>query len=360
MADSSHFTQALAAYCRKPSQYRVVVLGSGNINDTYLIQGQNSFVLQRLNATVFVHPLRVIENFLKINDFLADRPTPSDPLLQLASPVTALDGRVYYRDGSGHFWRAQTYIPHRSCRTLKDPAAVRQVGVTLGLFHHQLQNLDTAELADPLPGFHLLSGYLGEFDAALAQMNPDIDEPLRFCLQCVDRFRLRALRLEEAKRAGILRLQPVHGDPKLDNFLFTKECKAFGLLDLDTVGPGLVHCDLGDCLRSSCNLAGEAGGDGREVVFNLQLCRALLDGYFSVQGGMGANQRGYIFDGILTLCFELGLRFLTDYLQGNRYFKIQHQDDNLRRAARQFRLTADVAAKEQQIRVLVERAAVPE
>ena len=159
--------------------------------------------------------------------------------------------------------------------------------------------------------------------------------------------------LEDAKISGILTIQTIHGDPKIDNFLFNDQGLADGMLDLDTVGVGLVHFDLGDCLRSCCNRVGEGGTDSLPVSFDLQFCQALLQGYFS-EGHqlLSAGQRAYIYDAVLAITFELGVRFFTDHLRGNSYFKVRQDGDNLARATRQFNLTEDIVAKEKEIRFL--------
>lgn len=360
MIDDSLLQEAVSAYCRKPSQWMKDPLGSGNINDTYAVRRADAcFVLQRINSAVFTNPLAVIENFEKITRHLARKKSSAGFRFEVASPIMTLSGASAYIDRSGGFWRAQSYIPHTSTQVLADRRQARQVGAILGCFHHLLTDLDVTALADPLPGFHNLSRYLQVYDGICHTIAAKRDGDLQFCLEAVDRYRSSASILEHARKAGVLRLQPVHGDPKVDNFLFNRSLEPFGLLDLDTVAQGLVHCDLGDCLRSCCNKTGEAGRDcSSDATFDLGLSKAVLDGYFSVQAMVGETQRYYIFDAILLLCFELGLRFLTDYLDGNRYFKIKGEKDNLLRAVTQFRLTADVAQKEQQIRRLATSAAL--
>lgn len=358
MNHASSLNNVLAAYCPEPSGLRVAPLGAGNINDTYLVQsGDGAFVLQRINSRVFPYPLRVISNFGKITTYLRPERPFSAPRLRVASPVRTLAGCSHYVDENGDYWRAQTFIPHRSKRALNDQREAGQVGVILAAFHSRLVDFKSLGLDDPLPGFHNLALYLRAFDTVSREMSRKTGRRLRYCLDIVKKYRDRAATLRRAVDAGILKLQPVHGDPKLDNFLFNDRDECFGVLDLDTVSIGLVHHDIGDCLRSCCNPAGETGGDNLQVTFDLQTCRALLEGYFSVIRDMGEQQRHYIFDGLLLICFELGLRFLTDYLDGNQYFRVEKDDDNLAKAVNQFRLTADVDRKENTIRNLVEQVA---
>ncbi len=165
-----------------------------------------------------------------------------------------------------------------------------------------------------------------------------------FCLATIDRYRPQAATLVSARDAGILTVQPIHGDPKVDNFIFDDQGEVLGLLDLDTVAMGLLHYDLGDCLRSCCNRGGEAGSNDMPITFDLSFCQALLDGYFcGPEKLLSKEQRGFIFDGVLLICFELGVRFFTDHLRGNPYFKVQQDGDNLLRAVNQFRLADNIA-----------------
>ncbi len=354
MAGESIPPDVLGAFCGDPGGCAVTPLGCGNINDTFLIRSAtSSFVLQKINSDVFPDPLRVIENFQRITSHLQHKNDGAKERLQVASPVPTLDNYPCYRDSTGAFWRGQSYLTHASCRVLTDPAQARRVGQVLARFHRLAADLQAQALRDPLPGFHNLPGYLHDYDRAVRGMKIPLGEEYAFCLATIDRYRPQATTLEDARQAGILVLQPIHGDPKVDNFLFNEQGQVLGLLDLDTVAMGLVHHDLGDCLRSCCNRTGETGADVRSVTFDLPLCRALLDGYFSGPDQvLTKTQREYIFAGVLLISFELGLRFFTDHLQGNRYFKVRREDENLLRAVGQFHLAHDIAGKEQDIRAM--------
>lgn len=354
MADEIFPYSVLAAFCKDPATCTVTPLGFGNINDTYLVQSpSHCFVLQKINSDVFPEPLRVIENFYTISNHLAGKEAIVRQQLQLAVPVLTIDRRRSYKDGSGAFWRGQSYLPHKSCRVLASSEQARRVGVGLAIFHRLIGDLDGRELFDPLPGFHNLPGYLESFDRAMQNIKTVASGEFRFCVATIDRYRSQAATLVKAREAGILTLQPIHGDPKADNFIFGDRGEVQGLLDLDTVAMGLVHYDLGDCLRSCCNRVGETGKDDMPITFDLSFCHALLDGYFSGPDKLlSKEQRGYIFDGVLLICFELGVRFFTDHLCGNPYFKVQKDGDNLQRAVNQFRLADSIAEREKDIRAM--------
>lgn len=354
MADEVVQHDVLEAFCKDPASCTVRPLGLGNINDTYLVRSAtHSFVLQRINSDVFPEPLRVIENFHKITNHLSKKRGEIGGQLQLAVPELTLENLLFYCDNKGAFWRGQSYLPHKSCQVLAGPGQARRVGRALATFHLLVGDLEEQEILDPLPGFHNLPRYLEEYDRENHGLETGVGEEFRFCLTAIDRYRQKAATLENARHAGILTLQPIHGDPKVDNFLFNDQGEVIGLLDLDTVAMGLVHYDLGDCLRSCCNRLGETGGAVSPITFDMNFCRALLDGYFSGPEKMlSQEQRAYIFDGVLLICFELGVRFFTDHLRGNLYFKVQQNGDNLLRAVNQFRLADDIAEREQEIRAM--------
>lgn len=354
MAVAADVRQAARAFCRDGGGCPIDPLGNGNINLTYLVRSKaGPFVLQRINRQVFPYPLRIIENFAKVSLHLAKMQGQSETRFRSARPVPTLTGGLYFHDAQGEYWRGQTYLPHPGCGDLAFPGQAFQVGRALASFHGLASGLDIQDLLDPLPGFHDLPGYLREFDRLGTSGRSLSQAGEQFCCLAIETHRDRATRLAAAKDAGIFSLQPIHGDPKIDNFLFDGQGLADGMLDLDTVGPGIVPSDLGDCLRSCCNRGGEGGGGA--VSFDLGLCRELLAGYFSQQRQHPRTpQREYIFDAVLAITFELGLRFFSDHLRGNIYFKVEYAGENLLRAKRQFLLVEDIIAKESQIRRLPE------
>lgn len=346
--------EAAAAFCRDGGSCQVMSLGDGNINDTFLVRGgATSFVLQRINSRVFPEPLRVIHNFEKITRHLLDSQQKRGLSLQTALPVRTLGGALFYRDPQGEFWRGQTCLAGASCRALAGIERVERAGRALAKFHLLAADLDVASLLEPLPGFHNLPGYMAEFDRVMGTHARVIDKEGGYCLAMIERFAAGTSVLEDARTAGILTVQPIHGDPKIDNFIFADDGLADGLLDFDTVGGGLVHYDLGDCLRSCCNRAGETGAATSYVLLDLDYCRSLLAGYFSCAPKLlDEVQREYIFPAVLLITFELGVRFFTDHLRGNTYFKVHGDGENLARAVCQFRLVEDIAGKEKKIRLL--------
>lgn len=315
-------------------------LGAGNVNESWrATTASGTYVLQRLNPHVFPDPGLVQNNLAVLTRHLSSRLKQLDtdfiPLQLFRSP----GGSCSYTASDKAWWRLLSYIDQsRTVDSLSSTDQAREIGRTLGLFHTLCASLDPSSLADPLPGFHNTPLYLAQYDALAAdRANESAD-----CQECISSHRQDVSLLEDAREQGRLRQQVIHGDPKAANFLFAKHgSKVISLIDLDTVKPGLLLHDIGDCLRSCCNRSGEEAQT--KVHFDPQLFAALLKGYFCSAADLPTrDDQGLITDAARLISFELGLRFYTDYLVGNKYFKVDHPGQNLFRARIQFALVQSI------------------
>jgi Ser/Thr protein kinase RdoA (MazF antagonist) len=347
--------------------------GSGNVNDTFLVTvGRDQphlpqekapelrFILQRLNTEVFRQPELVMGNLGIVAEHVGRRlkqqPLTRGRRFELPRVLHTPDGLDHVYDAAGSFWRALTFIDRaETFDIIQNQSHGREVGHALGLFHHLLADLPAHYLADPLPGFHVTPGYLRHYDKILASRIVPPSPEVAHCLRFVEERRVWAGVLEEAKRQGKLKERVIHGDPKVNNVMLDIEShEAVALVDLDTVNPGLVHYDIGDCLRSCCNPLGEETEAWQEVHFEPDLAYAILAGYLPwARNFLRASDYAYLYDAIRLLAFELGLRFFTDYLAGNVYFKARQPDHNLARALVQFQLTASIEDQAGAIRAII-------
>lgn len=339
--------------------------GSGNINDTFLVSLQSKkedkVILQRINDQVFVRPERIMSNMRIVTDHIRQRLNHEERVdtgrgWEIPRIFPAKDGKDYFFDSAHSCWRAMGFISGSTVTSVLDTETAREVGYGLGRFHSLASDLDTEKLYDTLEGFHITPWYLRLFDDAL-KTTELIDTSSReaFCMQFIRERRPWASVLEDAKEKGILFLRPIHGDPKFDNILLDEAGKAIALIDLDTVKPGLVHYDIGDCIRSCCNSHEEDDRNVEDVNFRTDFFRAAFQGYLSAAHDLlGTDDYAYLYDSIRLIAFELGLRFFTDYLKGNVYFKAKEKDDNLLRALVQFKLTESIESQESEIRSIIE------
>jgi Ser/Thr protein kinase RdoA (MazF antagonist) len=339
--------------------------GNGNINDTFLVtldsQAEKHFILQRLNTLVFLQPELVMLNMRTFTEHVRQRlqsapPTP-DRRWEVVRVLLAQNGQDHWIDPGGSFWRAISFVDGaQSFEIIEDIGHAREVGYALGMFHHLLSDLDTERLADTLEGFHITPRYLLHYDGVLEKIRPSKSPEVAYGLRFVSERRDWAHVLENGRAEGRLRLRPIHGDPKVNNVMIDSGTgEAISIVDLDTVKPGLVHYDIGDCLRSGCNLLGEDAEQWQLVRFDPELCQAILQGYLSLaKDFLTDNDYDYLYDAIRLISFELGLRYFTDYLEGNVYFKANHPEHNLARALIQFKLTESIESQERTIRLIIQ------
>jgi Ser/Thr protein kinase RdoA (MazF antagonist) len=285
-----------------------------------------------------------------------------DRVWQMPRIIGAKDGRDYVLDDHGDVWRVITRIMSaHAFDVAQGPEHALECGAALGHFHYLVSDMNPASLTDPLPGFHVTSGYLKAYDATLEKASArellGASVEARRMAKFVEERRELALCLEKAEARGELVKRMFHGDPKVNNIMIDDvTAKGTAMIDLDTVSPGLIHMDFGDALRSICNPAGEEESNLAKVVFDEDLAAAFCKGYMREAGSFLTDaDRAYLYDSIRLLPFELGLRFFQDYLNGNVYFKTREPEQNLNRARVQFRLCESVEARERSIRGFLER-----
>jgi Ser/Thr protein kinase RdoA (MazF antagonist) len=339
--------------------------GSGIIHDTYLVKLSSqagSFILQRINTKVFKQPELIMHNMRLLCEHIHDlkrsdgRRVDSD--WQMLHIISTRDSRDFFIDPEGDFWRALSFI--RDAHPLEKIASLdnaREVGRALGIFHHQTSTLAPDLLHDTLPGFHNIENYLSQYDLVLSsEISEDLTEPDKYCRQFVEDRRSWAPVLENGREQKKLQMRIIHGDPKINNIMMDNRTgNAVSIIDLDTVKPGLLLYDIGDCLRSCCNITGEEVDDFDAVQFDLGRCEAALSGYMEeADGCLTAQDFNFLFDAIRLIPFELGIRFYTDYLEGNLYFKVSSPTQNLDRAMVQFRLVESIEQQEDRIRAIIE------
>jgi len=344
--------------------------GRGNVNDTYLGVFRTTFseervIIQRINRRVFQQPEWIMANMRVVTEHVHRRleaeADMADRIWQLPRVIPGADGRDYFIDGDGEYWRAITLIASAtSYERAQGIEHAVEVGTVLGQFHRLISDLDPKLLRDTLPGFHVTPGYLARYDETLrsekAQKTVATSMEARRLSRFVEQRRAFAGVLEAAFASGALQTRLIHGDPKVTNIMiddFTG--KGTSIVDLDTVKPGLIHYDFGDALRSICNAEGEETEWLHKVVFDLDLCEAFVKGYMrNAQDFLTEADRMHLFDAVRLLAFELGLRFFQDYLAGNVYFKVGAPEQNLNRARVQFRLCESIEAREKMIREVLD------
>ena len=335
---------------------KVKEFGNGNINDTYIVTldsvDKNKFVLQRINTHVFKQPQLIMQNMRAFTEHVHRRVHAEGHSWDAPRVIAAKNGSDYFMDEDNNFWRAISFVDNaQSHDTIKDLNHAREVGHALGMFQNLISDLPIESLADTLEGFHITPRYLQKYYWVLSQNGIHTSPEVKHGMKFIDDRREFAHVLENAN----LSLRPIHGDPKVNNVMIhTETGKAVSIVDLDTVKPGLVHYDIGDCLRSGCNPLGEDAEDWEAVHFDPEIGSAILEGYLTeARAFLTEADYDQIFNAIRLIAFELGLRFFTDHLAGDVYFKVKYPGHNLHRALVQFKLTESIEAHEADIRHII-------
>ncbi|WP_322174325.1 phosphotransferase enzyme family protein [Acutalibacter caecimuris] len=330
--------QVLQAFSLSPSADLRDMLG-GHINDTYLVDG--TYVLQRINHFVFPHPEHIMENMLGVTRFLREKilQRGGDPERESLQVVLTGAGDPFYRDEEGNYWRCTLYVQATSSfETPDSPDMLFEAGRAFGDFQAMLNGYPADTLHEIIKDFHNTPVRLSQLEAAAAADPKGRLKEVAAELEFAFSRREDAGLLTGLLAAGRLPLRVTHNDTKMSNILFDETTKkAVCVIDLDTVMPGLTAFDFGDSIRAGASTAAEDETDLSKVRFDMQLYRAYTRGFLSTAGAaLTEEELDTLPDGAWAMTYEVGVRFLTDYLNGDVYFRTTHPRHNLDRARNQF------------------------
>lgn len=342
--------------------------GSGHINDTFLIRQDAKgkevcYILQRINHHIFKDPVSLMKNIKGVTEFLRARieENGGDAERETLNLVKTKDGGYYYVDSDGNYWRAYLFIAGASCYNLVEkPDDFYQSGKAFGHFQRLLAEYPAKELAETIPNFHNTPMRFERFKQALKDdvcgRAASVREEIAFVM---DREKDMA-KAQSMLEAGELPLRVTHNDTKLNNIMIDDRTgEAVCIVDLDTVMPGLSIFDFGDSIRFGANTAEEDETDLSKVSLSLSLFDIYTKGFLEgSRGKLTENEVSMLPMGAKLMTLECGMRFLTDYLQGDTYFKIHRENHNLDRCRTQFALVADMEKKWKKMEEIVKRYGV--
>lgn len=338
--------------------------GEGHINETYAVymptdKGEEfAYILQRVNNNVFKDPAGVMENIFGVTEYLRNvvREEGGDPDRETLSCIKTKNGCTYFEDSEGQPWRSYHYIRNSVCYQLvENPEQFYQSGASFGHFLKQLGSYPAASLKETIPNFHNTVNRFENFQIALKR---DIKNRAVTCkpeIQFVLDRKEDCKVLVEQQENGTLPIRVTHNDTKLNNILFDADTgKGLCIIDLDTIMPGLAANDFGDSIRFGAATAEEDEKDLSKMHFDISLYELYTKGYLEeTRDVLTPEEAVSLAWGARLMTLECGMRFLTDYLQGDTYFKTAYPEHNLVRARTQFRLVEEM---EQQFDKMIEIA----
>ncbi|MDL2294726.1 aminoglycoside phosphotransferase family protein [Ruminococcaceae bacterium OttesenSCG-928-D13] len=325
--------------------------GEGHINDTYRLgvragEGETRrFILQRLNTQVFKDPKGLMDNVTAVTRYLekamGGEGAPHGGQAEILRVIPTKAGENHLTLPNGEVWRAYNFIEGGvSFQTADDPRLIAASAHAFGRFARLLDGFPAESLHETIPKFHDTRSRLADFEKALAADCHGRAAACRPEIEFVQAHAQDCAMLMNLLEAGELPARVTHNDTKLNNVLINPETMhGVCVIDLDTVMPGLIHNDFGDAIRTCASTAAEDEQDLNKVRFDFEKYRLYAESYLAEVGGiLRPKEREMLPWGARLMTLECGMRFLTDHLQGDVYFKIHRPGHNLDRARTQFRL----------------------
>ncbi len=346
--------EAIAAWSRIGRLTYLEPYGNGHINDTFLAVAEDGkrYIMQRINHSVFPRPDQIMENISAVTAHIKGKTGDARSTL---SVIPTDSGELYFKDSIGSFWRIYDFCEGT---VAKDSVTCKEEFIAcaeaFGRFQGQLADFDAERLYEAIKDFHntekRYKNLMRAVEADACGRADSVRAEIEFAMARKD----FACLLERARERGELPLRVTHNDTKLNNILFDeKSGEPVCVIDLDTVMPGYSVNDFGDSIRFGANTAAEDERDLSRVSLDLELYRAYADGFVrGCEGKLTQKELELLPIGARMMTFECGMRFLTDYLEGDHYFRVSREGHNLDRCRCQFALVADMEKKEEQMKIV--------
>jgi len=333
--------------------------GNGHINDTYLIQ-PNKYILQRINTAIFKNPDTLMENILNVTEYLKKKikEEGGDPERETLSVVTTKDGKNYlkYENDIDNCFRVYNFIQDTiPIETPENPKQLYNAARGFAKFQKRLNDFPADSLYETIENFHntrvRFDNLLEAIEKDIAGRVKDVKEEIEFALSQKDWIGV----VVDGLKDGSIPLRVTHNDTKINNVLFDKNTEeAICVIDLDTVMPGSLLYDFGDALRIGAATSAEDETDLDKLWFDLEYFEAFAKGFAEEIGDCITEKEVELLPfSAKLLTYECGIRFLTDYLNGDTYFKIHRPNHNLDRARTQFKLVKDIDSKFDEMKKII-------
>ncbi|MBE6583613.1 MAG: aminoglycoside phosphotransferase family protein [Ruminococcaceae bacterium] len=338
---------------------------NGHINRTYFLTYKNGeqtkrYVMQMINTDIFKKPDEVMENIVGVTEHIRKGYVEKgiDPTRRALNVIWTKSGKWGHVDRRGTYWRMYDFVEDSDCFMAVESAEMfEKVAYAFGQFQMQLKDFDASKLHESIPNFHNTEWRFDNLLTAIKENRSGrahlIPDDIKFAL---DRKHITSY-INKGIANGTLSLRVTHNDTKLNNIMMDHETgEGICVIDLDTVMPGSVLADFGDSIRFGASSAAEDETDLSKVYCRLDMFEAFAKGFIEgLEGSLSESEIRALPMGAMILTYETGIRFLSDYLDGDVYFRTEYPDHNLDRARNQFKLVADMEAKMAEMDAIVEK-----
>lgn len=333
----------------------------GHINGTYFVTCDNGkkYVLQKINTHVFTDPESLMHNFVSVTQFLKKKVIAAggDPEREALGVIPARDGQYFVRDGE-EYWRLLVYITNAtSYQSAENPVLFANAAYAFGKFQRLLSDFPASTLVETIPNFHNTVSRYNDLLAAIERDAAGRAATVAREIEFIKARRDKCSFIVDRIASGEFPLRVTHNDTKLNNIMIDNDTlEGICVIDLDTVMPGAVHNDFGDAIRFGASNAAENERDLDLVYVRLDLYETYVEGFLrGLDNSLSEAEVRTLPMGAYVLTLEQGIRFLTDYLDGDTYFAVHREGENLDRARTQLKLVYDTESKFDQLNALIDK-----
>jgi thiamine kinase-like enzyme len=351
----------------KLSNYQITKLDKGHINDTYIVEGsKEKYILQRINHEIFKDVPGLINNILLVTKHIASkldirhktqvsRQSENDEfLIQKLILFPTKEQKYYYKDDDENYWRMYNFIEGASYNIIDKPVRAYKAGKAFGKFQEMLSDLPADLLTETIPNFHNMKTRYEAFKAIVNKDSVNRVNKVKTEIQFIEAHIGEMLGMQELIDNGEIPLRITHNDTKVNNILFNRNDDPVCIVDLDTVMPGSVLYDFGDAIRTAANTASEDEADLSLVKMNIELFEAYTKGYLDIaRSFLNKAEIENLALSAKYITFIMGLRFMTDYIDGDNYYKIHYENQNLQRAKVQFKLVESMDKQFEEMKKII-------
>lgn len=346
----------LAAFGLSNHKFRTERFGQGHINNTILlhqVDGSGNYVLQRINTHVFRNPEIIAANHRMAADYLA----ATHPEYFFVSPMRTLQGSELF-ENNGEFWRLLPFVPHGiALQEADNPTQAFEAAKQFGRLTRNLTFIDLYEFQPSIPNFHNLTLRYSSFQDAIRNAREERREYAEDLIEAFLEFSFIAIRFEELKTDPDFPDRLLHHDTKINNVLLDERTfRGICVIDLDTLMPGKIISDIGDMIRTYVSPVSEEEQDFTKIVVREEYFEALMKGYLSETGTfLTKTERDELFYSGQFMIYMQGIRFLSDFLNGDIYYPVKYAEQNFNRSKNQLTLLRRLMEQEVPLRQIIHR-----